>query len=59
MNKEMDNKFFDDLLEDDGPAVLMRAHGDTVVGNSIQQAVQRTIRLARVGELSHLALLIP
>ncbi len=41
----------------DGPAVLMRAHGDTVVGESIQQAVQRTIRLARLGEIAHLALL--
>lgn len=41
----------------DGPAVLMRAHGDTVVGASIQQAVQRTIRLAKLGELAHLALL--
>lgn len=37
------------------PAVLMRAHGDTVVGNCIEQAVQRTIRLARLGELAHLA----
>lgn len=37
------------------PAVLMRAHGDTVVGSSIEQAVQRTIRLARLGELAHLA----
>ncbi|OGP45929.1 MAG: hypothetical protein A2X89_01790 [Deltaproteobacteria bacterium GWD2_55_8] len=35
----------------------MRAHGDTVVGNSIEQAVQRTVRLARVAELAHLALL--
>ena len=41
----------------DGPAVLMRAHGDTVVGASIEQAVQRTIRLAKLGELAHLALL--
>ena len=41
----------------DGPAVLMRAHGDTVVGASIEQAVQRTVRLARLGELAHLALL--
>ena len=41
----------------DGPVVLMRAHGDTVVGASIEQAVQRTIRLAKLGELSHLALL--
>jgi len=37
--------------------VLMRAHGDTVVGDSIQQVVERTIRLARLGELAHLALL--
>ncbi len=41
----------------DGPAVLMRAHGDTVVGAGIEQAVQRTVRLARLGELAHLALL--
>ncbi len=41
----------------DGPVALMRAHGDTVVGASIEQAVQRTIRLARIGELAHLALL--
>jgi len=41
----------------DGPAVLMRAHGDTVVGASIEQAVQRTIRLAKLGEIAHLALL--
>ncbi|HEY3303595.1 MAG TPA: class II aldolase/adducin family protein [Candidatus Binatia bacterium] len=41
----------------DGPVVLLRAHGDTVVGASIEQAVQRTVRLAKLGELSHLALL--
>ena len=41
----------------DGPVVLMRSHGDTVVGDSIEQVVQRTIRLAKLGELSHLALL--
>jgi ribulose-5-phosphate 4-epimerase/fuculose-1-phosphate aldolase len=41
----------------DAPAVLMRAHGDTVVGASIEQVVQRTVRLARLGELLHLALL--
>jgi ribulose-5-phosphate 4-epimerase/fuculose-1-phosphate aldolase len=41
----------------DGPAVLMRAHGDTVVGASIEQAIQRTTRLAKLGELAHLALL--
>ena len=39
----------------DGPVVLMRSHGDTVVGDSIEQVVQRTIRLAKLGELSHLA----
>ena len=41
----------------DGPAVLMRGHGDTVVGRSIEEAVQRTIRLAKLGHLAHLALL--
>lgn len=41
----------------DGPVVLMRAHGDTVVGESIEQVVQRTVRLAKLGELAHLALL--
>ncbi len=38
-----------------GPVVLMRAHGDTVVGASIQQTIQRTVRLAMLGELAHLA----
>jgi len=41
----------------DGPVVLLRAHGDTVVGASIEQAIQRTVRLAKLGELAHLALL--
>ncbi|HEX2387241.1 MAG TPA: hypothetical protein VHL99_11790, partial [Candidatus Binatia bacterium] len=34
-----------------------RAHGDAVVGETIEQSVQRTIRLAKLGELAHLALL--
>jgi ribulose-5-phosphate 4-epimerase/fuculose-1-phosphate aldolase len=41
----------------DGPAVLMRAHGDAVVGASIEQVVERTTRLAMLGEWNHLALL--
>ncbi|MPZ76547.1 MAG: hypothetical protein GEU77_08475 [Deltaproteobacteria bacterium] len=40
-----------------GPVVLMRAHGDAVVGASIEQVVERTTRLAMLGEWSHLALL--
>jgi L-fuculose-phosphate aldolase len=40
-----------------GPAVLMRAHGDAVVGESIEQVVERTTRLAMLGEWNHLALL--
>lgn len=40
-----------------GPAVLMRAHGDTVVGESIEQVIERTTRLAMLGEWNHLALL--
>ena len=39
----------------DSAAVLMRAHGDAVVGASLEQAVLRTIQLAFVGELAHLA----
>jgi L-fuculose-phosphate aldolase len=39
------------------PAVLMRAHGDAVVGASIEQVVERTTRLAMLGEWNHLALL--
>jgi len=41
----------------DGPAVLMRAHGDAVVGASIEQVIERTTRLAMLGEWTHLALL--
>jgi ribulose-5-phosphate 4-epimerase/fuculose-1-phosphate aldolase len=40
-----------------GPAVLMRAHGDTVVGASIEQMVERATRLAMLGEWNHLALM--
>jgi len=39
------------------PAVLMRAHGDTVVGESVEQVIERTTRLAMLGEWNHLALL--
>lgn len=38
-----------------GPAVLMRAHGDAVVGESIEQVIERTTRLAMLGEWNHLA----
>src|ERR671932_1487364 len=41
----------------DGPAVLMRGHGDTVVGIGIEHAVQRTVNLAKIGRVAHLALL--
>ena len=41
----------------DGPAVLMRAHGDAVVGASVEQVIERTTRLAMLGEWNHLALL--
>jgi L-ribulose-5-phosphate 4-epimerase len=36
-------------------AVLLRAHGDAVVGSSLEEAILRTIRLAFVGELAHMA----
>lgn len=39
----------------DGPAVLMRGHGDTVVGVGIEHVVQRTINLAKIGRLAYLA----
>jgi ribulose-5-phosphate 4-epimerase/fuculose-1-phosphate aldolase len=41
----------------DEPAVLMRAHGDAVVGASVEQVIERTTRLAMLGEWNHLALL--
>jgi len=39
------------------PVVLMRAHGDAVVGASVEQVIERTTRLAMLGEWNHLALL--
>jgi ribulose-5-phosphate 4-epimerase/fuculose-1-phosphate aldolase len=39
----------------DSAAVLMRAHGDAVVGASIEQAILRAIQLAFLGELAHMA----
>lgn len=39
----------------DSAAVLLRAHGDAVVGTSLEQAIQRTIQLAFLGELAHMA----
>jgi L-fuculose-phosphate aldolase len=39
----------------DSAAVLLRAHGDAVVGNSIEQTILRTIQLAFLGELAHMA----
>src|SRR5262249_37339451 len=41
----------------EGPVVLMRAHGDAVVGASVEQVIERTTRLAMLGEWNHLALL--
>ncbi|HLN85439.1 MAG TPA: class II aldolase/adducin family protein [Candidatus Limnocylindrales bacterium] len=41
----------------DGPVVLLRSHGDAVVGESIEQVIERTTRLAMLGEWNHLALL--
>jgi L-fuculose-phosphate aldolase len=37
-------------------AVLLRAHGDAVVGASLEQAILRTIQLAFLGELAHMAI---
>jgi ribulose-5-phosphate 4-epimerase/fuculose-1-phosphate aldolase len=39
----------------DSAAVLLRGHGDAVVGASLEQAILRTIRLAFVAELAHMA----
>ncbi len=39
----------------DSAAVLMRAHGDAVVGSSIEQAILRTVQLSFLGELAHRA----
>jgi L-ribulose-5-phosphate 4-epimerase len=39
----------------DSAAVLMRSHGDAVVGTSLKEATLRTIRLAFVSELAHMA----
>jgi ribulose-5-phosphate 4-epimerase/fuculose-1-phosphate aldolase len=39
----------------DSNAVLLRAHGDAVVGGSLEQTVQRTIQLAYLGQLAHMA----
>jgi ribulose-5-phosphate 4-epimerase/fuculose-1-phosphate aldolase len=36
-------------------AVLLRAHGDAVVGTSLEQTIQRTIQLAFLGQLAHMA----
>jgi ribulose-5-phosphate 4-epimerase/fuculose-1-phosphate aldolase len=40
-----------------GPVVLLRAHGYAVVGESVEQVIERTTRLAMLGEWNHLALL--
>ena len=39
----------------DNNAVLLRAHGDAVVGTTLEQAIQRTIQLAFLGRLAHMA----
>ncbi|HEY7060370.1 MAG TPA: class II aldolase/adducin family protein [Chloroflexota bacterium] len=39
------------------PAVLLRSHGDAVIGGSIEEAVQKTIRLSKVAEHTHITLL--
>jgi len=39
----------------DSNAVLLRAHGDAVVGATLEQAIQRTIQLAFLGRLAHMA----
>ena len=39
------------------PAVLLRSHGDAVIGQSVEECVQKTIRLTKVAEHAHLTLL--
>jgi ribulose-5-phosphate 4-epimerase/fuculose-1-phosphate aldolase len=39
----------------DSSAILLRAHGDAVVGTSLEQAIQRTLQLAFLGQLAHMA----
>lgn len=39
----------------DGAAALLRAHGDAVVGASVEQAILRTVQLAFLGEIAHMA----
>jgi HCOMODA/2-hydroxy-3-carboxy-muconic semialdehyde decarboxylase len=39
----------------DSAAVLLRGHGDAVVGANLEEAILRTIRLAFVAELAHMA----
>jgi len=39
----------------DSAVVLLRAHGDAVVGTSLEEAILRTLRLAFVSELAHMA----
>ena len=39
----------------DSAAVLLRAHGDAVVGATLEEAILRTIRLAFLAELAHMA----
>lgn len=39
----------------DSAAVLLRAHGDAVVGVSLEQAILRSIQIAFLGELAHMA----
>lgn len=34
-------------------AVLLRGHGDTIVGRGIEETTARTVRLARVAEIAH------
>jgi ribulose-5-phosphate 4-epimerase/fuculose-1-phosphate aldolase len=39
----------------DSAAVLLRAHGDAVIGASLEQAILRTIQIAFLGALAHMA----